>query len=334
MPNANAPSMTLWQVAQGTFKEWSNDHASRLAAAVAYYATFSIAPLLMIAIAMLGIVYGPKAANDQLRPQLANILGDKSAAFIQELAGNAAHSASLSLAGILSVVLIIYAATNLFIALQDALNVVFKVQPKPNRGIKGLIADRALSFFMVLILGALVLGSVVLSAFLAAITKSLPGGVLTGYITALTTILVSVLLFTGVFAALFKFLPDVKIDWHDTLIGAACTSIVFSLARIGLSYYLGRTSTSGPFGAAGSLVVVLLFIYYSSQVLFLGAEFTQVWARRNGQPITPSKNATCIERKQGEDPVAATLRPPTPPKAPSFKNSPHYPAAEFHPPLS
>ncbi len=328
MPDASE-KMSFWEVFKTTFSEWSNHHASRLAAAVAYYATFSIAPLLMIAIALLGLVYGSAAASDQLRPQLVKMLGDKPAEFIQDLVKHAGYSPSLSFAGILSIILILYAAANLFVALQDSLNTIFGVEVKPGRGIKDIIADRALSFLMVLIVGVLILASVLLSTFLTAIATALPSdSIWSSYLPQVFTFLGTFLLFTGIFAALFKFLPDVKIDWHDTLIGAAATSLVFSLARIALGFYLGRSSTTGPFGAAGSLVVILLFIYYSTQVLFLGAEFTQVWARRDGQPIKPADNAKCIEdtpARQGSTGASAADCPESP--------SPHYPATQFRPPV-
>jgi membrane protein len=289
-----------FQLLKRTYTQWSDHHAARLAAAVAYYATFSIAPLLLIAIALLGLIYGKDAAADKLRPQLSALLGDKAADFIQQLVAHAGYSPSLSTAGILSILLIIYAATNLFVALQDALNTIFGVQPKPNRGIKGIIADRALSFFMVLLLGLLILASVALSTFLTALAHSMPNQPLAStYLIAAATLLGSVLIFTAVFAAIFKLLPDVVIAWKDTLLGALLTSIVFTIARIALAIYLGRSSTTGPFGAAGSLVVVMLFIYYTTQILFFGAEFTQVWTTRNGRILEPSENALRIDASNG-----------------------------------
>jgi membrane protein len=293
-PSSFHPS--FFHLLKRSYTGWSDHHASRLAAAVAYYATFSIAPLLLIAIALLGLIYGKDAAADKLRPELATLLGDKTAAFIQDFVAHAGYSPSLSTAGIISILLIIYASTNLFIALQDALNTIFGVQPKPDRGIKGIIADRALSFLMVLLLGLLVLASVTLSTVLNALSQSMPAQPFAStYLIAIAALLGSILLFTAVFAAVFKLLPDVQLAWKDTLLGAFLTSLVFSIARIALGIYLGRSSTTGPFGAAGSFVVVMLFIYYTTQILFFGAEFTQVWASRNGRIIAPSQNAARID---------------------------------------
>ena len=351
MSECTAQPLSVWDLCKATLKEWSDDHASRLAAAVAYYATFSIAPLLMIAIAMLGVIYGADAAGDRLRPQLSNMLGDKGATFVQELATKAGYSPSLSFAGIMSIILIIYAATNLFVALQDALNTIFGVEPKPGRGIKGIIADRALSFLMVILLGGLVLASVVFSTFIAAVSKAAGGGTFTPFFAEIATFLGTLVIFTGVFAALFKVLPDVKLDWKDTFIGAGLTSVMFTVAKVGLGFYLGRSSTAGPFGAAGSLVVILLFIYYSTQIMFLGAEFTQVWACRNGKPIRPADNAiTLVEPEEDNDATPSFnearrrgVGPARPQKAPasqsmesakSYPLSPHYPSNRYHPPLN
>ena len=303
----HAESASLFQLLKAVYNKWSKDRASRLAAAFSYYAIFSIGPLLIIAITLISFIYGQKAANDEIRPQITSFVGDKAAEFIQDLIKKAAFSPSFSFAGVISVVLILYAAANLFVSLQDSLNVIFGVEPKPDRGVMGLLKDRALTFVMVFIVGFFVLASIVLSILLAAVTKNLTVGnpALTALLLQSANFLASAVIFTGVFALMFKYLPDINIDWHDTLIGAAFTAILFTLARIGLGYYLGRSSTAGPFGAAGSLVIVMLFIYYSSQIFFLGAEFTQVWACRAGQPITPSANALAV----APDPADGTRLP-------------------------
>ncbi len=309
-PPPKGQPMSLWEILKSTLNEWLEDRASRLAAAVAYYAIFSIAPLLMIAIALLGLIYGQKAAGDQIRPTLAQYLGDNAADFIQQLVAKAAYSPSLSFAGIVSLLLLFYAATNLFITLQDALNTIFDVEPKPNRGIKGIIADRALSFLMILLIGIFILASILFSTAISAFGSRFAGNsALHDACLYLGGFLLSTLLFTIVFAAIFKILPDIKIAWKDTLIGAAITSIIFNLARIALSLYLGRTSTTGPFGAAGSLVLIMLFINYSTQILFLGAEFTQIWARRDGHPIEPASNALSLDPDYTEPTTEGTGSP-------------------------
>ncbi|HVS70560.1 MAG TPA: YihY/virulence factor BrkB family protein [Phycisphaerae bacterium] len=297
--SAPRKGMSLWQVIKSTVSEWSEDRASRLAAAFAYYAIFSIGPILLITLTLLGWVLGHKAASDSLRPQLTQFVGEKAAEFIQSMVAKAGYSPSFSFAGIISLVLLLYAATNLFTSLQDALNTIFDVEPKPGRGWRGVLNDRALSFIMVGIVGIFVLASIVLSTFLAAIASHITVGnpTVSAVLMQAVSFIISAVVFTGIFSLIFKFLPDIKIDWRDTLVGSAVTAVLFTLARIGLGYYLAHSSTAGPFGAAGSLVIVMLFIYYSSQILFFGAEFTQVWAQRNGKKVQPSKNAVSIDPK-------------------------------------
>jgi membrane protein len=310
-PESCPESLSFWGVLKASFKEWSDDHASRLAAAFAYYAIFSIGPLLLIAITLVTLVYGPQAEQDQIRPQLAQFVGDKAADLLQGMLQKARDSAHLSLTGVFSILLILYAATNLFAALQDALNTIFDVQPKSGRGIKDIVRERGVTFLMVLMIGAFVLASIVLNTYLASFTKWGAQRVfpnhpqLAGFLIQFGSFAVSAIVFTGIFALIFKYLPDVKISWKDTLIGAAATSLLFTIARIGLAFYLSRASTTSPFGAAGSLVVIMLFIYYSAQVMFFGAEFTQIWACRSGDPVRPADNAIYLGKKHARRTNAA-----------------------------
>jgi len=321
---------SLWQVLKRTVSEWSADRASLLAAAVAYYAIFSIGPLLIISIAVVGMIFGQRAARGQIQPQLTQYFGEGPAKFIQEMVAKAGFSPGLSFAGILSIVLIVYAATNLFAALQQTLNVIFDVKPKPDRGWMALIRDRGMTFLMVALVGLFMLASIVLNTVLATITKGglrMLGGHsgASAFLLEAVSFLVSAAVFTGVFAMLFKYLPDIKISWRETLIGAVVTAVLFTLGRIGLGYYLSRASVAGPFGAAGSLVIVMLFIYYSAQILFLGAEFTEAWACRQGQKIQPAENAMAAgvkssrQRKKGEGQRAAARQ-----GSPSKKGAGHW----------
>jgi len=288
-----AEPMSWWGMLKATFHEWSEDRASRLAAAFAYYAIFSIGPILIITVAIVGAVFGEEAAQDQLRPQIAEAVGDQAASFVQEMIEKAAFSPSLSFAGILSAGLLLYAATNLFASLQDALNTIFDVEPKPGRGVWGIVSDRALGFGMVLLIGALLFAATVASTFLPGFAEERP--VWLTVVLHIAAIIVSTLIFTVAFAMIFKYLPDIRIRWRDTLIGAALTAFVFTLAKFGLSWYLTHSSTAGPFGAAGSLVIIMIFIYYTSQIMFFGAEFTQIYAKRNGKAIEPSSNAVSLD---------------------------------------
>jgi membrane protein len=298
--NPSTPPPKRWyELLKATFKKWSEDSASRLAAAFSYYAIFSIGPLLIIAITLIGLLYGRQAAQGKVQPQISSFVGKKAAGFIQDLITNAAHFDVASIGGIFSILLILYAATNLFVALQHSLNVIFGVRPKPGRGIREMVRDRALSIVTVFVVGAFILASIVITTALTAVTKNLHVG--SPLLFQSVNFLISAIIFTGAFALMLKYLPDIKIDWKDTLIGAAFTSVIFSLGRIGLGYYLTHSSTAGPFGAAGSLVIVMLFIYYSAQIFFLGAEFTQVYACRVGRPVRPSANAELVSSLVGEE---------------------------------
>lgn len=277
---------------QETFQEWSNDKASRLSAALAYYTIFSIAPLLIIVIAIAGAVFGEEAASGQIFAQIQGLVGEAGAKVIQEAIKNASQPKQGAIASIISVVVLIFGATGLFTELQDALNTIWEVQPKPGRAVKNMVRTRFLSFAMVLGIGFLLLVSLVVSGVLAALigyfNNLIPG---IDFIWQIVNFLLGFAISTVLFGLIFKVLPDVKITWSDVWIGAALTSLLFSLGRFVLGQYLGNGSFGSTYGAAGSIVVVIAWVYYAAQILFFGAEFTQVYARRYGSQIVPDKNA-------------------------------------------
>jgi len=277
---------------QETFQEWSNDKASRLSAALAYYTIFSIAPLLIIVIAIAGAVFGEEAASGQIFSQIQGLVGEAGAKVIQEAIKNASQPKQGAIASIISVVVLIFGATGLFTELQDALNTIWEVQPKPGRAVKNMVRTRFLSFAMVLGIGFLLLVSLVVSGVLEALigyfNNLIPG---IDFIWQIVNFLLGFAISTVLFGLIFKVLPDVKITWSDVWIGAALTSLLFSLGRFVLGQYLGNGSFGSTYGAAGSIVVVIAWVYYAAQILFFGAEFTQVYARRYGSQIVPDKNA-------------------------------------------
>lgn len=282
----------IWALFQETFKEWSEDKASRLAAALAYYTIFSIAPLLIIVIAIAGAVFGDEAARGEIVRQIQGLVGKDGAEFIQIAIKNANKPQTGTIASLISIVLLLLGATGLFTELQDALNTIWEVQPKPGRGVKNMVRQRFLSFAMVLGIGFLLLVSLVISAALAALvayfSNLLPG---VDFLWQIVSFILSFSITTVLFGLIFKVLPDVKITWKDVLIGAILTSLLFSIGRFLLGQYLGNSSFGSTYGAAGSLVVIIAWVYYAAQILFFGAEFTQVYSRRHGSGITPTKNA-------------------------------------------
>ncbi|MBW4446135.1 MAG: YihY/virulence factor BrkB family protein [Spirirestis rafaelensis WJT71-NPBG6] len=277
---------------QETFQEWNNDKASRLSAALAYYTIFSIAPLLIIVIAIAGAVFGEEAASGQIFAQIQGLVGEAGAKVIQEAIKNASQPKQGTIASIISVVVLLFGATGLFTELQDALNTIWEVQPKPGRAVKNMVRNRFLSFAMVLGIGFLLLVSLIISGILAALVgyfnNLIPG---IDFIWQIVNFLLGFAISTVLFGLIFKVLPDVKITWSDVSIGAAITALLFSFGRFVLGQYLGNGSFGSTYGAAGSVVVVIAWVYYAAQILFFGAEFTQVYARRYGSQIVPDKNA-------------------------------------------
>ncbi len=282
----------VWGLLKETFAEWNKDKVSRLAAALAYYTIFSLAPLLIIAIAIAGAVFGKAAANGEIVGQLQGLIGKPGADLIQTAITNASQPKQGNIASIVSVIVLLFGASGLFAQLQDALNTIWEVQPKPGRGIIPMIRDRFLSFGMVLGVGFLLIVSLVASAILGTVStyfhNFLPGA---DFLWQIVNFVLSFAVTTLLFGLIFKLLPDVKIVWSDVWIGAALTSGLFSVGRFVLGQYLGSNSFGSIYGAAGTLVVILAWIYYAAQILFVGAEFTKVYARKYGSKIVPADNA-------------------------------------------
>lgn len=275
-----------------TVSEWQEDNASRLAAALAYYTVFSLAPLLIIAIAVAGFFWSGQAAQGLVFDQIRGVLGANAAELVQTMIQNAGNRGSGILGTVVGVVTLLLGATGVFAALQGALNEVWDVMPDPDTGFMSTITDRLLSFGMVLIIGFLLLVSLVLSAALSAVGQFV-SGLSPGlqFVGQVVNFVVSFGVITLLFASIYKVLPDVEIDWGDVWIGAATTAFLFAVGKLLLGVYIGRASYGSVFGAAGSLVVILVWIYYSAQILFFGAEFTQVYARRHGSRIVPDADA-------------------------------------------
>jgi membrane protein len=286
------------ELLKATVAEWSEDRVPRLGAALAYYSVLSLAPLLLIAIAVAALIFGDEAAQGQIVGQISGLVGEQGAAAIQSMLVNASKPGVGSFAAIIGLATLLFAASGVFGGLQDALNTIWEVQPKPGRGFWGIIKDRFLSFAMVLGTGFLLLVSMIISAVLSGVFDYL-GRIAPwlGPVASLTNVVVSFLVITVLFAMIFKVLPDVEIGWRDVWFGAALTTVLFLIGKWLIGMYLGRSSYSSSYGAAGSLVALLVWIYYSAQILFFGAEFTQVYARRCGSKIEPSPDAVAITEK-------------------------------------
>lgn len=288
----------LWKTLRQTGSEFFEDKVPRLSAALAYYSIFSLAPLLLIAVSIAGIFFGDDAASGVLDDQLRSSMGDTAAAAVQEMLANTRKPSDNLWASLMGLTLLVIGAGGVFGQLQDALNTVWGIAARPGRGLKGIIKDRFLSFSMVFGIGFLLLTSLLLSAFLQAasdtIARVLPLSPL--FWTTLSGA-ISFIVVAALFAAILKVLPDARIAWRDVTEGAVFTALLFSIGKFALGWYLGREATSSSYGSAGSLVLILLWVYYSATILLLGAEFTQVNARLRGREIAPRKGAVRIGKQ-------------------------------------
>lgn len=272
------------------------DNALRLAAALAYYTMFSLAPLLVVTISVCGLVFGEEAVRGELSQQIESVVGKPAAEAIQSMVQSASNHGASIMGTIIGLAILLFGAAGVFGQLKDALNTIWEVRPKPGLGVAGFIRKQLLSFTMVLGAGFLLLVSLVLStavtAFSDYISYFVPG------IPPATWQLINFLLFfvisTFLFAMMFKFLPDACIQWKDVWIGAAVTALLFNVGKHLLGLYLARESLASGYGAAGAVIVILLWIYYASVILFVGAEFTQVYARATGSQIRPDEHAEAI----------------------------------------
>jgi membrane protein len=280
-----------------TVKEWAEDKVPRLGAALAYYTMFSLAPLLIIAIAIAGFVFGEEAARGRVTQELGSLINDDAAAMVEELILNARRPGAGIAATVVGVVTLLFGASGVIGQLKDSMNTIWEVAPKPGRGLKGLIKDRFLSLAMVLGIGFLLLASLLLSAALDAFSEFVFGDQ-AGFGLRALNFIVSFAVITLLFAVIYKVLPDVKIAWRDVWIGAVVTALLFNVGKYLIGVYLARSTTASIFGAAGSLILVLLWIYYSSQILFFGAEFTQVYANRFGSKLVPADTAVALTPTQ------------------------------------
>jgi membrane protein len=270
----------VFDLLKETFADWSKDKASRLAAALAYYTVFSIAPLLIIVIGIVGLLLGQRQnVQNQVLSQVQGLLGSQGSDLIRTMIENTSKPSTSILATVIGIGTLLLGATGVFGQLHDSLNTIWEVTPKPGQGILATLRGRFLSFSMILGVGFLLMVSLLVSTALTAIGTFL-GGVLGAQaaVAQVISFVVSFVVLTLLFAMIYKVLPDVKIAWGDVWIGGAATALLFTIGRFVLALYLGRGSVGSAYGAAGSLIILLLWVYYSAQILFLGAEFTQVYA--------------------------------------------------------
>jgi membrane protein len=284
---------SLWQFLKDVFIQWIGDEPFLLASSLSYYTLFSLAPLLVIAIAVAGFVFGREAAQNQIVETIGGMIGPESAQAIQGMIENASNKPKTGIIStVLGAVTLLIGAGGVVGQLQTSLNKVWGVEPKSDQGIWVFIRQRFISFAMVLAVGFLLLVSLVVTALLTAFSQFL-GGLVGGaeFVGHLLDVVVSFGFVTLLFAMIYKFVPDVQIRWKDVWIGAALTSILFTVGKFAIGLYLGSSGVTSAYGAAGSLITVLLWVYYSSLIFLLGAEFTQSYASTYGSGVVPARHA-------------------------------------------
>lgn len=265
-----------------TYEEWSEDDAPTYGAAIAYYGIFSLAPLLVIAVAVAGFVFGQQAAEGKLVQQIQGFTGPQGAQMAQAMIQRASQTGAGITATIISVIVLLVGATGVFTQLERALNAVWDTRA-PAQSFKEMIWQRVLAFLLVLFVGFLLLLMLVMSAVISMASRYFVQYIpFSSYLLQFSDLFVTFVIATLLFAVIFKVLPQKKLNWSDVWVGAIITSILFAIGKFALGFYLGRGSVGSVYGAAGSLIVILLWIYYSSLILLFGAEFTQVYARESG----------------------------------------------------
>ena len=300
MEGVEAPPMHprhLLPLLKEAASNWVDNGAMRLSSSLAYYAIFSLAPLLVIVISMAGMVFGEDAARGQLSQEIATLAGKGAGEAIQSaVQSSAAQKSTGVLATVISTALLLFGASTVFAELKDALNSIWGVVVKPGRPFFTLLHDRFFSFSIVLAIGFLLLVSLIISVLLAALGFYMSGRFqLPPAVWQTWDFVISLAVVTGLFAMIFKLLPNVRLRWRDVWLGAVTTSLLFTLGKFVIGYYLATSSIASSFGAAGSVVLVLAWIYYSACILFFGAEITKGYARKFGSGIVPNSRAVLID---------------------------------------
>ena len=273
-------------------KAWWDDDAARLGASLAYYTLFAIAPILLVATAIAGMAFGEEAVRGEIVGQLDSLVGHEGALAVQSLLECASHRRAGTMATVIGSITFLIAATGAFLELQVALNTIWRVKVKAGVNLRAFLVDRLRSFGLVVAVGFLLLVSLAvtaalaaLNAWLARLSPEIP------FVWAAIGNVVSIVVTTGLFALLFRFLPDVRLQWRDVTTGALVTAVLFAIGQQLIGLYLGQSSMASAYGAAGSMMVLLLWVYYSCQILLFGAEFTRVYAQSRGVKPKPESFA-------------------------------------------
>jgi membrane protein len=302
-PNHKKVSLKgIWGVLKNSFTGFSDHKVTKLSGSLAYYTVFSMAPLMVVIISLCGIFLGQEAAQGKIYGQLAGFLGKEAALSLQEIIQKAAIGDKGTVAFIIGLVTLLVGATTVFADIQDSINMIWGLKPKPKRGWLKMLQNRFLSFSVIISLGFLLLVSLGITAILDSFSTRLQArfsdiSVIVFYVLnqAVTLIVISL-----IFGVIFRVLPDAIIKWRDVILGSIVTAVLFMLGKFGISFYIGSSNVGSTYGAAGSLIIVLLWTYYSSIILYFGAEFTKAYAIAYGSEILPSHYAVTTKEVEVE----------------------------------
>lgn len=301
---------TTWIIIKEAYDLFIDNKALRMSAALAYYTVFSIAPMLIVIISLCDIFYGKAAIEGNIYGQIQSFVGKDAALQIEQVIRSATTSRDITWASVIGVASLIFAATGVFAEIQDSINQIWRLKAKPKKGWLKLIVNRVLSFSMVISLGFILLVSLIVNSVLdmvgAQLLKLLPQVAV--YVAYIINLLITFITISLLFAIIFKVLPDARIKWKDVIVGAVTTAILFMLGKFAIGFYLGRSHISSSYGAAGSMIIILLWVYYSAAILYFGAAFTRAYALHKGSNIFPNEYAVWIKEVELEN--IASIRAP------------------------
>ena len=290
----------FWTILKAAFNGFIDDMALKYSASLAYYTVFSLAPLLLLLISLAGVFWGREAIQGKVFDELNGLVGNDAAIQVQNMIKNLEMSGKSTLSVIIGVVTLILGATSVFGEIQESINIIWKVKPKPKVGWVKLIKNRLLSGSMIVTLGFLLLVSLIINGVLLAISDRLEVYLpdITVILFNILNVVISFVVIAVLFGVIFKVLPDAKISWRDVRSGAIFTAVLFMIGRLVIGLYISSSDTGSTYGAAGSLIVILIWVYYTAAILYFGAEFTRAYADFNGVSIAPAEFAVLVEQTE------------------------------------
>lgn len=291
------------RVFKKAFLGFIEDNAFKLSASLSYYTIFAIGPLLLIIISLAGVFFGKEAVQGKLYGQIKGLVGNDAAIQIQEIIQNVSQTHQSVIGAVVGIIVLVIGATGVFTEIQDSINYIWSVKAKPKKGWLKFLMNRLISFSLVVSMGFILLVSLIINAIMEILSEKLFRFFqdYTIYLFYIINLVIIFIIITGLFAVIFKVLPDAKIKWKEALVGAGFTALLFLLGKFLIGYYLGRSDMGLTFGTAASIVIILSWVYYSSLILYFGAEFTKMYAIETGSRIMPSETAVFIIKKEAKE---------------------------------